>query len=66
MPPSQRRANVRNAFAVRSGYHLNGAHVLLVDDILTTGSTASAAARILRSADAARVTVVVAARTLSH
>jgi ComF family protein len=66
VPPSQRRANVRNAFAVRSGYHLNGAHVLLVDDILTTGSTASAAARILRSAGAARVTVVVAARTLSH
>jgi len=66
VPPSQRRANVRNAFAVREGYHLNGARVLLVDDILTTGSTASATARTLKRAGAAHVTVVVAARTLSH
>lgn len=66
VPPSQRRDNVRNAFAVRSGYHLNGTHALLVDDILTTGSTASAAASTLKRAGAAQVTVVVAARTLSH
>ncbi|MGD9632310.1 MAG: double zinc ribbon domain-containing protein [Pirellulales bacterium] len=66
VPPSRRRANVRNAFAVRAGYHFEGARVLLVDDILTTGSTASAAARTLKQAGAARVTVVVAARTLSH
>lgn len=66
VPPSQRRANVRNAFAVRNGYHFNGARVLLVDDILTTGSTASAAARTLKRRGAASVTIVVAARTLSH
>lgn len=66
VPPSQRRANVRNAFDVRAGYYLDGARVLLVDDILTTGSTASAAARSLKHAGAAHVAVVVAARTLSH
>lgn len=66
VPPSERRSNVRNAFAVRSGYHVEGARVLLVDDILTTGSTCSAAARALKQSGAAYVSVVVAARTLSH
>lgn len=66
LPPSQRRANVRRAFAVRSGYHLERANVLLVDDILTTGSTCSEAARALKRAGATRVMVAVAARTLTH
>lgn len=66
VPPSQRRANVRNAFAVRSGYHLESARVLLVDDILTTGSTCSASASVLKRAGASHVAVVVAARTLRH
>jgi predicted amidophosphoribosyltransferase len=55
---------VRKAFAVRAGYHLRDAHVLLIDDILTTGATCSEAARALREAGAARVIVVVAARAL--
>jgi ComF family protein len=66
LPPSLRPANVRNAFAVQPGYHLQQAHVLVVDDILTTGSTCSAAARALKKAGAMRVAVVVAARTLRH
>jgi ComF family protein len=65
LPPSQRRANVRRAFAVRAGYHLERANVLLVDDILTTGSTCSEAARALKRAGAARVMVAVAARTMT-
>jgi predicted amidophosphoribosyltransferase len=64
LTPPQRWENVRRAFAVRAGHHLKDAHVLLVDDILTTGATCSDAARALRSAGAARVTVVVAARAL--
>jgi predicted amidophosphoribosyltransferase len=60
--PSERRANVRNAFAVNSGYDIRDARVLLVDDILTTGATASEAARTLRRAGAAVVTVAVVAR----
>lgn len=66
LPPSARPANVRDAFAVEAGYHLQQAHVLLVDDILTTGSTCSAAARALQRAGASQVTVAVVARTLPH
>jgi len=66
LPPSQRLPNVRRAFAVRKGYPLTGQHVLLVDDILTTGATCSEAARALKAAGAGRVSVVVAARTLTH
>jgi ComF family protein len=66
LPPSQRRANVRKAFAIRPGYHLQQASVLLVDDILTTGATCSEAARALKRAGAARVMVAVAARTMTH
>jgi ComF family protein len=66
LPPSQRRANVRRAFAVRAGYHLERANVLLVDDILTTGSTCSEAARALKRAGAARVMVAVVGRTMTH
>ena len=50
LPPSERKANVRGAFAIRLGYHLEQASVLLVDDILTTGSTCSEAARALKRA----------------
>ncbi len=64
--PPKRWANVRKAFAVRAGYHLRDAHVLLVDDILTTGATCSEAARALRSAGAARVTVAVVARAFGE
>jgi predicted amidophosphoribosyltransferase len=64
LSPPQRWKNVRQAFSVRAGYHLREAHVLVVDDILTTGATCSDAARALRRAGAQRVTVVVAARAL--
>jgi len=66
LPPSERRANVRGAFSVNAGYHLQRARVLVVDDILTTGATCSEAARVLKRSGAARVAVVVAARTLRH
>jgi ComF family protein len=66
LPPSERSVNVRNAFAVRQGHHLKNARVLVVDDILTTGSTASAVAKALKKAGAAYVGVAVAARTIRH
>ncbi|HVT29392.1 MAG TPA: phosphoribosyltransferase family protein [Lacipirellulaceae bacterium] len=62
--PPERWKNVRRAFAVRAGYHLRAAHVLLVDDVLTTGATCSEAARALRSAGASRVAVAVVARAM--
>jgi predicted amidophosphoribosyltransferase len=55
--------NVAGEMAVRPGYLLQAAHVLLVDDILTTGATASEAARALKRAGASEVTVLVVART---
>ncbi len=66
LPATQKWLNVRGAFSLRAGYYLRGARVLLVDDILTTGATCSAAARTLKRAGAERVSVVVVARWLSH
>ncbi|HKB00622.1 MAG TPA: ComF family protein [Gemmataceae bacterium] len=57
-----RRENVRGAFRARRGATLAGRTVLLVDDVLTTGSTASEAARALRVGGAKAVHVAVLAR----
>jgi ComF family protein len=58
------RAKVmRGAFKARSNPHLVGRTVILVDDVLTTGATCGDAARALKKAGAARVVVVVIART---
>jgi predicted amidophosphoribosyltransferase len=62
LPRSERLENVRDAFVKRLAYHLEAAHVLLIDDILTTGSTCSEAARALKRGGAAQVTVAVVAR----
>ena len=62
LPPSKRFRNVRGAFRVRVGYDLRGARVLLVDDILTTGATASEAARAMKRSGASVVGVAVVAR----
>jgi predicted amidophosphoribosyltransferase len=59
--PAERRTNVRGAFRAARGAHLTGRVVLLVDDVLTTGSTASEAARALREAGAQSVHVAVLA-----
>ena len=60
--PGERFRNVRGAFRVSSGYDITDKRVLLVDDILTTGATASEAARMLREAGAAVIAVAVVAR----
>jgi len=57
-----RRENVAGAFAVRRPAEVAGRHLLLVDDVLTTGATVRAAARALRDAGAASVGVLVLAR----
>ena len=56
--------NVAGEMAVRPGYHLEAAHVLLVDDILTTGATCQRSGPRAASAPApSEVTVFVLART---
>lgn len=59
----ERRANVARAFAASS--RAAGAHIVLVDDIFTTGATAAECARTLRSAGARAVGVLVVARVLA-
>ena len=55
-----RSANVRDAFLCRRDLH--GQRILLIDDVMTTGSTADAAALALKQAGADRVVVGLIAR----
>jgi ComF family protein len=63
---AERAANVQNAFRVPAGGGavLAGRHVVLIDDVLTTGATAEACARVLTRAGAATVDVLVFARVV--
>ncbi len=65
LPPEQRAGNVRGAFAVepRRRAELAGRRVALVDDVMTTASTAAEASRALKQAGAASVAIWVFART---
>ena len=62
LTPRQRRLNVRGAFTVSDPAAVTMKHVLIVDDILTTGATARAAALALAQAGAASVWVATLAR----
>ncbi|MFL1583368.1 ComF family protein [Stutzerimonas stutzeri] len=58
-----RRRNLRQAFAIATAADIKGRHLALVDDVLTTGATAEALARLLKRAGAERVDVYCLART---
>ena len=64
MSQQQRRRAVAGAFKVGDDAALAGRTVVLVDDVLTTGSTANACARELRRAGAARVELISWARVV--
>ena len=69
MPPqftlnaAERQRNVTGLFAVRDRGRLDNVTALLVDDVMTTGATASECARLLKRAGAKTVHVAVLART---
>jgi ComF family protein len=58
----ERRRNVRRAFRVRDDDAAQGARLLLIDDVMTTGSTVHECARVLKRAGAASVQVLTVAR----
>lgn len=66
---AMRQRNLQQAFALapgRRGRAVAGRRLALVDDVLTTGSSATAAVRVLQAAGAASVEVWVAARALAE
>jgi competence protein ComFC len=58
----ERMRNLRNAFAMRKNSNVHGKHLLLLDDVLTTGSTLHECALVLRAAGAESVRAVTVAR----
>lgn len=63
----RRMANVKEAFALKTiaGNPFEGKHIVLVDDLMTTGSTLVAAAKVLLPLKPASITAVVVARVCS-
>jgi len=59
---SERMENLHNAFRLRKNADVRGLRVLLIDDVLTTGSTLSECARVLKRAGALSVHAATAAR----
>lgn len=62
LPWKERVKNIRGAFVCDVDF--SGRHVAVVDDVMTTGATLNELARNLKKAGAARVTGLIAARTL--
>lgn len=63
MPPSERHANIAHAFAVPRRALVEGRHIGIVDDVMTSGQTLEALAAVLKRHGAARITCLVFART---
>jgi len=59
----KRWENVRGAFQAHPKAELEGLHLLLLDDVMTTGATASECAKTLKKAGAQKVSVLSLART---
>jgi ComF family protein len=62
----ERWESVRGAFATRPGSRVDNQRVLLVDDVLTTGATLDACARVLREAGAKSIVGLTIARAVKN
>jgi predicted amidophosphoribosyltransferase len=62
LTPSQRRSNLTGAFVLSHKGVVQGKRVLLIDDVLTTGSTVTACSAVLRRGGAKAITVLTLAR----
>lgn len=58
-----RLKNIKNAFAVSNPQHIKGKHILLIDDVMTTGATLSECAKVLLKFGAKSVDTLTVART---
>lgn len=65
MDEKARAATVENAFEIKRREFIKNATVLLIDDIFTSGATASSCARVLKQSGAKKVYVLTVARTIS-
>lgn len=66
MDHKAREQTVKGAFAVERPKLIAGKNILLADDVLTSGATASACAGVLKKSGAARVAVFTLARAVRH
>ena len=58
---AKREANLKDAFTLANDRHVRGRHVVLVDDVMTSGATLRAAARALKDAKPASLSALVLA-----
>jgi len=65
MTVAERRRTVQGAFALRKGKNVKDQHLILVDDVYTSGSTAEACARLLKRKGAASVSLLSYARVVA-
>jgi len=65
LPYADRKHNIRSAFELADIDSIPP-HIALIDDVLTTGHTVNAAAKLLRQAGATTIEVWTIARTLQH
>jgi ComF family protein len=66
LAPNERAGNIRQAFTLSPEANVHGKHVGIVDDVMTSGQTAQALSAMFKRFGAARVSMIVFARTPPH
>jgi competence protein ComFC len=59
----ERYENIKDAFKVKSGIRLNGSHIILVDDVTTTGATLNEAYQLLKKIDVKDIKLLTLAKS---